>query len=245
VPGVFLTAEWRHLLAFNYPADPALLARWLPAGTELDLVDGQAVLSIVGFYFLNASVLKIPIPFHRSFEEVNLRFYVRRREGTSWKRGVVFIREIVPKRLISLGAKLFYNENYSTLPMLSTLNIPGPVRYEWSHRGGLDRMGADVVGNAKPMESGSFEQYIFENYWGFTKQRDGSTKEYLVEHPQWQVHDVAMPTLNARVASVYGDEFVPYLTAVPPSAMFAVGSPVSVRWVVKLPDTVPVKKKRG
>src|SRR4051812_5676689 len=98
--GSFLTAGWHHLVMLNYPVDPAVLQTHLPAGTELDFWNGQTYVSVVGFQFQGARVLGVPVPFHRHFEEVNLRFYVRYRVPAGWRRGVVFIKEIVRKRLV-------------------------------------------------------------------------------------------------------------------------------------------------
>src|ERR1700694_5344735 len=92
---IFLRAEWRNLAMLNYEVEPALLARFVPNGTELDRWNGKVFVSLVGFCFLKTEICRISIPFHRNFDEVNLRFYVRRREGNEIRRGVVFIREIV------------------------------------------------------------------------------------------------------------------------------------------------------
>ena len=81
VAKVFLTAEWRYLAMLNYEIEPAVLAPFVPQGTELDSFDGKTFVSIVAFLFLDTRIGGIPIPFHRNFEEVNLRFYVRRKSG--------------------------------------------------------------------------------------------------------------------------------------------------------------------
>ncbi|MES2569397.1 MAG: DUF2071 domain-containing protein, partial [Verrucomicrobiota bacterium] len=113
----FLTAEWRHLAMLNFATDPALLRPLVPAGTELDEFGGTTYLSVVGFLFLKTRVLGAGFPFHRDFEEVNLRFYVRRKVGGEWRRGVVFIREMVPRQIIALIARVVFGEPYSALPM--------------------------------------------------------------------------------------------------------------------------------
>src|SRR5436190_1946598 len=113
----FLTAEWRNLAMLSYEIDPDLLARYIPSGTELDSWNGKTFISIVGFQFLRARVLELAIPFHSNFDEVNLRLYVRREAENGMRRGVVFIKEIVPKRAIAFTARSLYNENYVALPM--------------------------------------------------------------------------------------------------------------------------------
>ena len=97
----FLTADWRYLAMLNYVVDPRLIGPLVPPGTEIDYEDGQTFLSIVGFLFLDTRLLGLPIPLHRNFEEVNLRFYVRKKSADTWRRGVVFIRELVPRRAIA------------------------------------------------------------------------------------------------------------------------------------------------
>src|ERR1700759_5170164 len=111
----FLTAQWRHLCLITYAVDPARLLPYLPPGLELDTVDGEAFVSLVAFDFLDTRVLGIPWPGYRNFPEVNLRFYVRRGE----ERGVVFVRELVPARLIAWLARWLYNEPYAAIPMTS------------------------------------------------------------------------------------------------------------------------------
>ena len=103
----FLTAEWRKLAIVNYEVNPEILEKYLPNGVELDFWDGKCLISVVGFMFLNTQLLGISVPFHRNFEEVNLRFYVKKWENQQWKRGVVFIKEIVPKKALSIIANTF------------------------------------------------------------------------------------------------------------------------------------------
>src|ERR1041385_5639833 len=89
----FLTAEWTNILMLNYAVDPSLLEPLVPAGSALDMFEGKTYVSLVGFEFNRTRVLGFAVPFHQNFEEVNLRFYVRR----GLKRGVVFVRELVPR----------------------------------------------------------------------------------------------------------------------------------------------------
>src|SRR5437879_7834176 len=101
----------------NFVVDPKIVAPLVPPGTELDFENSETFLSVVGFLFLDTRLLGLPIPLHRDFEELNLRFYVRKKSADTWRRGVVFIREFVPRRAIALVARAFYSENYLALPM--------------------------------------------------------------------------------------------------------------------------------
>ena len=227
---VFLTAEWRSLVMLNFAVDPALLAPFLPRGTELDLWKGEALASLVGFRFLKCRVLGFAIPFHQDFDEVNLRFYVRRLIGGESRRGVVFIKEIVPRAAIAITARLFYNEQYIALPMRHTVpGSGGAYSYEWRQRGRWHSLSATTRGDAAPMRPGGEEEFIFEHYWGYARQRDGGTVEYQVEHPAWNVRAVAESAIDADIAALYGPQFIEPLRAAPRSAFVADGSPVQVR----------------
>ena len=232
-PRPFLTAEWRYLLMLNYEVDPALLKPLLPAGTTLDLWQDRALVSMVGFLFLNTRVRGLPIPFHRNFEEVNLRFYVRRTSAEGTSRGVVFVKEIVPKAMIAWVARWVYNENYVALPMSHVDEIgqnPEPrVTYRWESGGRSHHMGVRVVGAAYVPDEASEETFITEHYWGYVRQRAGHTVEYQVEHPQWKVWRASEAEFECDVGALYGAEFAPFLAGAPSSAFLAQGSAVTVR----------------
>jgi uncharacterized protein YqjF (DUF2071 family) len=231
----FLTAEWRCLAMLNFPVEAALLRRHLPAGTEIEFYQGRTFLSVVGFRFLRTRVLGIPVLCHRDFDEVNLRFYVRHKAGHEWRRGVVFLKEIVCRRLIAFVARTVYNENYVVMPLRSRVELhpagdnPGSIHYEWHCGDRWHSLSARTSGSACLSEPGSEEEFITEHYWGYSRQRDGSTMEYQVEHPRWRVWKTATARYDADVGRLYDPEFAPYLGAPPSSAFVADGSPVVVR----------------
>jgi uncharacterized protein len=230
---VFLTAEWRSLVMLNYTIDRALLTSWLPRGVELDLWNGEALVSMVGFRFDDCRVFGMPVPGHRDFTEVNLRFYVRRQVGAEVRRGVVFIKEIVPKPAIALVARTLYNEPYVAHPMRHSTD-GARLEYAWRHGGAWHRLAARTRGTAASMMPGSEEEFIFEHYWGYSRQRDGGTVEYQVEHPSWRVWQTDEAKLECNAAAFYGAAFVPALGAEPRSAFVAEGSPVQVRRGVRI-----------
>ena len=252
----FLTANWRDLVMINYEIDPSLIALLVPAGTELDAWGGRTLVSMVGFRFLDTRVLGVPVPFHRDFEEVNLRFYVRRHAPDGIRRGVVFVREIVPKAAIAWVARTVYNENYVAWPMRHQTQLPqaandvddgrGPdsaagnprargfAVYGWRFAGRWHELGASVEGTPRLPATGSEEEFITEHYWGYARQRDGSTVEYQVEHPQWRVWRATEARFTCDVSAVYGAAYEPFLTATPTSAFVADGSAVIVRRGVRL-----------
>jgi uncharacterized protein len=228
---VFLTAQWRHLAMLNYVVDPGLLQRFVPAGTDLDLWNGQAFLSLVGFRFLNTRVFGISFPFHSDFEEVNLRFYVRRHEGPECKRGVVFIREIVPRRAIAILARLFYGENYVALPMshrITPWDAGLAVVYEWKYGRQWNRIDLKVSGDPAVPQTGSEEQFITEHYWGYARQQNNRSIEYQVAHPSWKVWNTRDARFDGDMEKLYGKDFATILKQAPASAFLAEGSEVTV-----------------
>lgn len=234
----FLTAQWRNLLMLNYEVSPDVLQPYLPPGTELDLWQGKVLVSMVGFRFLDTRVLGIKWPWHVNFDEVNLRFYVRRFDGSQWKRGAVFVSEIVPKPAIALVANTLYNERYRAMPMRHTFRPLDDqltqIQYEWKYRGRWNSLGATVTKALRPMLPGSAEEFIFEHYWGYNKLSQRSTHEYRVEHVSWQIADTHNEFFDIDVAGLYGPAFVPYLSQPPVSVFYAEGSEVSVNIAGKL-----------
>ncbi len=229
---IFLSAEWRDLLMLNYEVDPACLQKCVPAGTELDSFDGKTYVSFVGFRFCRTKLLgSIPIPFHTKFEEINLRFYVKRREGNEIRRGVVFIAEIVPKRAIAFTARWFYGENYVRRPMAHrVLTNESKMEAEYSWRSGNEwcKLQAHASGTPSLPTEGSLEQFITEHYWGYSRQQDGGTVEYHVSHIPWNVWSAHHAEFSGDTRDVYGDELSQRLTKAPASAFIADGSPVKV-----------------
>jgi uncharacterized protein YqjF (DUF2071 family) len=220
----------------NYEVPAALLRPLVPAGTELDTLNGSALASIVGFRFLNTRVLGLAIPGHRDFDEVNLRFYVRRRDGAgTWRRAVVFVRELVPRRVIALVARRVYNEPYIAVPMRHELDvggaehgITGQVAYSWRLAARWHRLEVRTRGVPRVPQPDTEASFIAEHYWGYTAQTDGGCKEYRVSHPAWRVWDANSARLDCDVRAVYGSGFAECLSARPRSAFLAEGSEVVV-----------------
>jgi uncharacterized protein len=229
----FLTARWRYLAMLNYEVPPEILQPLVPRGTELDAWQGKTFASMVGFLFLDTRVRGLAIPGHRNFEEVNLRFYVRRRAADGWRRGVVFVKEIVPRLAIAATARLLYGEKYVALPMRHAITGDPDrdgmqVTYGWRHRGRWNGISALVSGSPREAEPGSEEEFITEHYWGYSSLRGGGSAEYRVEHPRWRVWPLERPVLDCDVAALYGRPFSDPLGAEPSSAFLADGSEVAV-----------------
>ena len=215
----------------NYEAPLELLVPLVPAGVELDRWRGTLYVSVVGFLFRDTRVLGVSIPGHRTFQEVNLRFYVRRHVDGELRRGVVFIRELVPRRAIALVARMLYNEPYRALPMKHGIGSgTDSVEREFSWRAGAGwtSIRARTNGEPRPLETDSESEFITEHYWGYTRQRDGGTIEYRVDHPRWNVWNASDARIDGEVRSVYGEAFARVVERAPRSAFVADGSPVTV-----------------
>lgn len=236
---VFLTAEWRKLIMANYVINDSVLKPYLPKQLQLDYYHGKCYVSLVGFLFDKVKVKGISIPFHTQFPEVNLRFYVKYFDGKAWKRGVVFISELVPLRAIAWVANTIYGEKYSTLPMHYVWDENGDVqtiKYGWKKdaKDYLISVNADRLG--QEMQEGTEEHFIFEHYWGFSKKRNGRTGIYRVDHPSWKTYTVRDFTIHADFFTLYGADFAHLSNQIPDSLFLAEGSAVSIFNGCTLPE---------
>lgn len=229
---IFLSAKWEYLAMLNYEVPEAILMPYLPKGTCLDLRNGKAFVSIVGFMFNNTKVFGINWPLHTNFEEVNLRFYIKRLDGTQWKRGVAFISEIVPKPIIAHTANLLYNEHYKAMPMRHAIEIKEDninVKYEWKYKSSWNAIQLNAQNNPYAIGKNTDEEFIFEHYWGYNQVSEKKVIEYGVEHERWQVFPVKDYKLYCNIEDLYGKAFLPYLSQNPHSVFLAKGSSVIVR----------------
>ena len=227
----FLNAEWRKLAIANYKVDPTILKSYLPPKTELDLWNDTCYVSLVGFMFLNTKLLGFPIPFHRNFEEVNLRFYVKHRDGETWKRGVVFIKEIVPKPALTFVANIVYKEHYQTMKMdhiwMENQN-KRTVKYLWESNGVSNSFEVIAELDSIEIKPDSETEFITEHYWGYTKANETASFEYEVTHPKWKAYNVLAHEIEVDFASVYGSNFDFLNHIEPTSVMLAEGSEITV-----------------
>jgi len=245
---VFLSARWQLLAMLNWEVAPALVEPLVPRGVDLDFHAGKTYISLVGFLFRDTRVLGIPIPGHCNFEEVNLRFYVRHVVDGEVRRGVAFIKEIVPRWAIAQTARVCYNEPYVALPMrhgitgtAAALNgvrqepgaksqeSGGCVAYRWWMQGRWNSLELQYGGERTPLAGGSHEEFIAEHYWGYCRQRRGGTVEYEVVHPPWKIWRATEAKLDcSAAAALYGPAFADVLSQPPTTAFLADGSPVAV-----------------
>jgi uncharacterized protein YqjF (DUF2071 family) len=229
----FLKAQWQNLIMVNYEIEPAALLSYLPKGVELDYHNGKVYVSLVGFLFKDSSIFNIPVPLMGTFEEVNLRFYVLRKVGNETRRGVVFINETVPNKIVAWVANKLYKEHYTAIPTKHKWVLNShlkEIQYQWKVKSKWNHMKVEASATKHKMETGSMEEFIFEHYYGYTKINSQITQEYKVNHPRWQVNKLIDYSIHCDFTSMYGNDFSFLNKQKPNSVIIAEGSPVTVNW---------------
>lgn len=227
----FLKAEWRKLIMINYEVNPEILQSYVPKGVELDFFEEKCYVSVVGFMFMNTKLLGVKVPFHVNFEEVNLRFYVKRKIGNEYKRGVVFIKEIVPKPALTFVANTIYKEHYQTLPMKHNWQINDEmlnISYQWKTKTKWNRISVETLPKPQFIQPNSVIEFIAEHYWGYSKVNDKKTTEYEVTHPMWEFYPVKEFMVDVDFEVNYGKNFSFLKDRKPNSVMLLEGSEVTV-----------------
>jgi uncharacterized protein YqjF (DUF2071 family) len=228
----FVEAEWENLALFNYEIDAEILEKYVPAGTEIDTWNNKCYASLVGFMFKNTKVIGVKFPFHINFEEVNLRFYVKRFENGEWKRGVVFIKEIVPKKAITFIANTLYQEHYETQQMdheIIEKKNTSTFIYEWKNADKWNTIQVETKKNPTEIEPDSEAEFITEHYFGYTKIDKDTTFEYEVQHPRWEQYEVINHQIDIDFLKSYGLDFEFLQTTQPTSIFLAKGSEIKVK----------------
>ncbi len=228
----FLKANWENLIMANYSVDPAVLIPLLPKGVELDYFDQKTYVSLVGFMFKKTSLFGIPIPLFGSFEEVNLRFYVKRNIGSKIQKGVVFINETVPFKIVALIANKLYKEHYISIPTKHSIELTEAkkISYSWKMNQKWNSIKVSAQTTQQKIATGSMEQFIFERYFGFTKIDEHTTQSYRINHPTWQTNQLLTAAVDCDFGEMYGSSFAILNKQQPDSIFLAEGSSVSVNW---------------
>jgi uncharacterized protein YqjF (DUF2071 family) len=229
----FLSARWENLIMANYAVNPEVLIPYLPNGVELDFYQNKTYVSLVGFMFKQTRLFNIPIPFLGTFEEINLRFYVKRVEGDSVKRGVVFINETVPYKLVAWLANKLYKEHYIAIPTKNDIEITSKskkIKFQWKINKEWNHLAVNTAAEKEKMLPDSIEEFIFEHYYGYTKINNLLSQEYKVNHPRWMVNKVIDYSIHCDFKSMYGNDFSFLNNHQPASVIVAEGSPVTVNW---------------
>jgi hypothetical protein len=223
----FLTAEWKHLCLLTFAVPEELVKKRLPPGIEIDKFEDQTCVSFVAFDFLNTKVLGIPWPGLRNFPEINLRFYVKANN----RRGVMFVKELVPNRLVAWVARATYNEPYEALPMISNVEItPEIVRVSHQLSKNSVQHHLHIVAKNHPQlpNEKSTEHFFKEHQWGFGINRRGHILQYEVKHPHWQTLPVSDLDFAIDFGQLYGQEWSVLNDSQPISTVCAIGSKIEV-----------------
>lgn len=231
---LFLKANWENIIMVNYEIDPQLLIPFLPKGVDLDLFNGKCYISLVGFMFKNTKLFNVPIPFFGNFEEINLRFYVKRTEENNIiKRGVVFINETIPYPIVAWVANKLYNEHYTVVPTKHNINKTSSsqnIEFEWMLNKKWNSIYVEASNESESMKNNSLEKFIYEHYYGYTKINESKTEEYKLQHPSWKTHKVYDYKINCDFEAMYGKAFSVLNNTKPEAVFIAKGSSVAIEW---------------
>ena len=230
---LFLKAKWENIIMANYEIDPAVLIPFLPKGVELDLYDGKAYISLVGFMFKDTKLFNVKIPNFGTFEEINLRFYVSRKVGNEIRRGVVFINETVPYKVVAWLANALYKEHYTTIPTRHHWDFSKEhkeIKYEWQVNKKWNNIEISASKEQKIMNKNSFESFIFEHYYGYTKYNKTTTQEYQIAHPSWLINEISDYKIDCDFESMYGKDFAVLNKTQVASVFLAEGSAIEINW---------------
>jgi uncharacterized protein YqjF (DUF2071 family) len=228
----FLTARWENLIMVNYEISTKILQHWLPEGVSIDYYNDKTFVSLVGFMFVKTKLFGVPVPAMGTFEEINLRFYVTRKEGDLIKRGVVFINETVPHKTVAWLANKLYKERYKAIPTKHHWQEgqTKQIEYHWKPGKDWNYIKVNAAAETSAMTVGSKEEFILEHYYGYTRISSTASEEYKVEHPRWQIHKVDKAEINCDFETMYGKEFSHLSSLQPSSVMLAEGSAIAVKW---------------
>ena len=229
----FLEAKWENLIMANYAVDPTILIPYLPKGVELDSFEGKCYVSLVGFMFNKTKIFNVPIPYLGSFEEINLRFYVVRKDGDTLKRGVVFINETVPYAAVAWMANYLYKEHYTAVKTKHDWELTDTskkINYSWKKNKKWNTIQVNAQSKSNSMKNGSVEAFIFEHYFGYTRVNENKTLEYGINHPSWKINQVIDYRIDCDFEKMYGSDFAFLNAQQPDNVILAEGSNVSVKW---------------
>ena len=240
----FLSAVWRNVALLSWAVPDEVLEPLLPSGLVLDRWDGSAYFSLVGLWFDDIRICGLPSPVRR-YEEVNLRFYVRKRTQTNrFLPGVVFIRQLVPHRTTARVARWRYGEPFKFVPMCHRFDTSCPagspnqdrVAYGWQHDG--RHQGFWIASDEAPCDPplGSLDEFLTARYWGYNGNPGRPTRAYKLTRPAWTTRRASAWGVECDSRGPFGSTFGRVMTERPASALLASGSHVQVHRPTKLED---------
>ena len=146
-------------------------------------------------------------------------------------RGVAFVREFVPGRLVAWMARALYNEPYRRAPMSSAVTVDGDritVKHRLTVGGRAHTLTVRAEGPPTVPPPDSRAHFFKEHAWGFGHSRRGRLLTYEVRHPVWAVWRAAKAELDWDWGAVYGPEWAALNGVEPASVVLAEGSEIAV-----------------
>ena len=216
------------------PARRRSSRRWCRPAPRSIPWHGQTLVSLVGFRFEDTRLAGLPIPGHRRFDEVNLRFYVRRiADDGSVRRAVVFIRELVPRWAIAAVARWIYNEPYLSRAAWATPSTSIRAPAARSPIAGSIAAGAS---RSAPASAARRRRSSRAPKPSSSPSTTGATRGSATaarSSTKWRTRAGrcgrrTSARFEGAADRLYGPDFAQILAGPPQSAFVAVGSPVSV-----------------
>ena len=199
----------------------------LAPGVEPDRWNGKTHASLVALEMRDVRVRGWRIPGFTAHPQVNFRVYARHRAHPA----VVFVRELVPSRIIAAIGRLRYGEPFQTA-RISTRVMEGTadltVEYRFGPGAARYRVGVLAARDGAIPAATTFEHYLKERTHGCRTDRQGRVGTFRVEHPRWAVRKVMSVDYAVDFAALYGPQWDVLNHSRPVSTILAVGSNVSV-----------------
>ena len=231
---VLMTARFSEVVAVNFQIDPKVLAPRIPKGLELDFYKGETYVSLVAMMLRDVRVWGIPIHIATGFEELNMRFYVRRKDGDGYQRGACFIKDYVSSGAAAWILGSLFKADFHKIKMKHDNtgfaddgeSVPS-VDYRWKVGDHWNRL--RIKARSKVQKTGSDTKVGFIlNHNNEYSSRKGKTLEYRATHPTWTVWDAAQANFTCDVKTLFGQEFEKPLSKRPASVFVASGSDFTI-----------------
>ena len=228
-------AEWREIVVINFEIDPKLLRNFIPPKTELDFFNETSFVTLMARACKNVKPYGWPIVFAKSIDQILLRFYVKRKVGDTWRRGVCLIRDYLPKRKASFFLNWMFKHSFTQVPIKRTSSnfesgLPTQlptVEYQWTTGDYVNHIKVNARSQMRQQEQETKESFVLDHHYGYTV-KEGKTYEYYVEYSPWAMWDAQSGSFDCDTENVFGRPFVRALKQRPASVFLARGSDVII-----------------
>jgi len=189
-----LRQRWSRLLFAHWPVPAAHVQAKLPAGLIADTLDGTAWLGVVPFTmdrvrFRSVGEHAFRVPTAHAFPELNLRTYVRTRDG---RTGVYFFSLDAASLLAVVGARVAFGLPYFWANMSETISVDGVIDYRSERLLGGRHAPASFAAQYRSLRKLSADddlrRFLTERYAMFVR-RFGSVQVGHIHHGPWQLEE--------------------------------------------------------